>query len=163
MGGLYTPVSPQMAIDGYTDPYLAKMAARPAYMGGDATINPFLSIEQSAVSPPNNLVSLMTGETNFAQTRQYGLWLDEPVVFAQGSVYVDTKTVEPVTYNPWGADVNITGTNGMQFASDIESSYVPTVFVNDVYRPLSFSFLTENTNSFSNLMVFDYALNMTQL
>jgi hypothetical protein len=43
-------------------------------MGGEATINPFLSIEQNVVSPANNSVSLMTGETDFALTRQFGLW-----------------------------------------------------------------------------------------
>lgn len=45
LGGLFTKVTPKQAIEGYTDARLAMLQQTPVYMGGDATINPFLSID----------------------------------------------------------------------------------------------------------------------
>jgi len=55
-------------------------------------------------------------------------------------VYVDTKTVEPVTYNPWNATVAVSGTDGSQFSSNMMADYVPTVFFNSFFRPMNFSY-----------------------
>jgi hypothetical protein len=76
LGGLFTRITPKQAIEGYNSPFLEVLKNTPVYMGGDATINPFISIDNAITNPVNNSISMMTGQTNYTLTRQYGLWMD---------------------------------------------------------------------------------------
>jgi hypothetical protein len=56
-------------------------------MGGDQTINPFLSLNMPPNHPQNNAMSFFTGVDNYQLTRQMRYWLDNTNVRVASKVY----------------------------------------------------------------------------
>ena len=112
------------------------IASKPVYMGGDATVNPFIQID-SVYPPTSNPISFFTGESDYSLTRTYGLWNGMTNVMLPTMNYTSTLSVAPTFYNPWNADVPVIGTDGMQFSGAIDSSMGFEVFVNELSRPMA--------------------------
>ena len=135
----------------------------PIYMGGDQTINPFLSIDEPVTHPLNNPISFFTGESSYELTRTMGLWLGQENVRVQGLNQTSVKTTIEADYNPWAVEVPIIGTDGAQFQPDLDSGITLAAFVNDLSRPCAFSFTSENTNFYKSLTKLNYELQATQM
>ena len=124
LGGLFTFKTPRQFIEGFYDANLEALYNTPIYMGGDKTINPFLSLNMRTTNPQNNPISFFTGVDDFELTRQMGSWLDHSNVRVAGKAYNTTTTVVDDYFNPWVTDIAITGTDGIQFSPLLESSTV---------------------------------------
>lgn len=77
LGGLFSMTTPRTQIEGYVDPVLAKAQSTPVYLGGDATLNPWVSIDNNPVTKPMNAaVTFHTGAPDTPElTRHYYSWL----------------------------------------------------------------------------------------
>ena len=54
LGGWFVELTPKQLIEGYVDPVMEKMSKTPLYLGGDMTLNPWVSIDNyPATAPPN--------------------------------------------------------------------------------------------------------------
>jgi len=65
LSGVLTVRSPRELIEGYTDPLVAQLATMPIYMGGDATTDPVLALNNPPTHPPNNTVAFFTGVDDY--------------------------------------------------------------------------------------------------
>jgi hypothetical protein len=110
-------------------------------MGGDQTLNPFLSFNAPSTHPANNSISLMTGVDNYELTRTMGLWMDEPTIKVPGKVYETLTSVVDLNYNPWPIDIEIYGTDGIQFSPDTTVFDTIAAFVSDLSRTCYFTYL----------------------
>lgn len=166
LGGLFTKQTPRNYIEGFNDPALEVLKATPVYMGGDQTVDPFLSIDTPPTHPKDNQISFFTGVDSYELTRTMGLWLGESSVRVPGSDYSTLTTTTSVLNNPWSQDIPIAGTDGMQFSPDLSEDTTIAAFVNDLSRVCTFTYLDEDS-SYKGLdtMMFqlssDLMLNMT--
>jgi len=125
------------------------MTQFPIFMGGDKTINPFLSVDNNPVTKPANAaITMMTGENNSAETRQVVSWLNSMSVSIQSQVYDSLYSVIPSYFNPWSTDVSVTGTDGLQVAPDIDEEGAIKIFSSDLSRPISFLYTSESESTF---------------
>jgi len=125
------------------------MTQFPIFMGGDKTINPFLSVDNNPVTKPANAaITMMTGENNSAETRQVVSWLNSMSVSIQSQVYDSLYSVIPSYFNPWSTDVSVTGTDGLQVAPDIDEEGAIKIFSSDLSRPISFLYSSESESTF---------------
>lgn len=65
LSGVLTVRSPREVIEGYTDPLVAQLATMPIYMGGDATTDPVLALNNPPTHPTNNTVAFFTGVDDY--------------------------------------------------------------------------------------------------
>lgn len=76
LGGWFTKITPRTLIEGYDDPVLKKLSQTPLYLGGDMTVNPWISIDNNTPTKPMNApISLNTGESDDTLTKQTMSWL----------------------------------------------------------------------------------------
>jgi hypothetical protein len=76
LGGFFKLLTPRQVIEGYQDAVLIELQQRPVYMGGDLTVDPWVSIDNNPVSKPANAeVTFNTGTDNSTMTRQFEAWL----------------------------------------------------------------------------------------
>lgn len=113
-------------------------------MGGDATLNTWISIDPpNTRSPTNNAMSFLTGATDEDATRQYGLWNGQTFANVAGSEYTTTNGLNstyvtaPAAINPWNAKHYMQGTDGRQFAPDLKKGAIQ-VFDPSVSRTMAF-------------------------
>jgi hypothetical protein len=59
--------------------------------------------------------------------------------------------------------VPIVGTDGFQFSSSLTETYAPVVFVGSLSRPIAFNYTGMDSNSYSGLTLYNYAMESTQL
>jgi hypothetical protein len=82
-------------------------------MGGDQTMDPFLSLNAPPTHPANNSISFMTGVDNYELTRTFGLWIGENTIKVRGKAYETLTSVVDINYNPWPIEIEIYGTDGI--------------------------------------------------
>jgi hypothetical protein len=76
LGGFFTPLTPRQVIEGYYSPVLDAVSTTPVYMGGDITVNPWISADNmTPTKPANSMITFMTGTNDSCQTRQVASWL----------------------------------------------------------------------------------------
>jgi hypothetical protein len=121
-------------------------------MGGDMTVNTWISVDNnSSIKPQNANITMSTGADVFTQTAETRLWLDSSEVVVPCKVYSSLTTVTDTVRNPWAPSiVQVKGTNGMQFAPNMkaDSGTNILVFSADVSKPLFFSYASENDDTY---------------
>ena len=76
MGGLFIERTVKEYIEGYTDKILKKASGQTLEEGGDPTISPWMSINDSPTSPVNGTDCFFVGGEHHELTRQYCFWLN---------------------------------------------------------------------------------------
>jgi hypothetical protein len=82
-------------------------------MGGDQTMDPFLSLNAPPTHPANNSISFMTGVDNYELTRTVGLWIGDNTIKVPSKAYETLTSVVDINYNPWPIEIEIYGTDGI--------------------------------------------------
>lgn len=163
LGGIITKKTPNQMITGYTDPVLEKIRTKKVYLGGDATINSWIQIDPpNSRAPTGNVVSFLTGETEEESTRQYGLWNNQEWINVQGAEYVTTLTTQPAALNPWSSKHYLQGTDGRQFAPDLQKGPLE-VFDPTVSRFIAMEYQGEEAMEFEEQTVYNYKIQQNQL
>jgi hypothetical protein len=103
-------------IDGYYDEFLQAMNGIPAYLGGDQTVSPWVSIDNPSTKLLNTPVMFNTGVQDYTKTSQYEEWLDMPTITVPTTEYTSLTKVANSLLNPWKIVYPLEGTNGLQFA-----------------------------------------------
>lgn len=85
-------------------------------------------------------MSILTGEGDYSVTGQYGLWNGQPKATSIGYEYTSLRTTASYLYNPWPANVPVTGTNGLQFSPQLTSDQTLQVYFSLLSRPIVFSY-----------------------
>lgn len=97
-------------------------------MGGDKTYkqtNYTVSVDNMPTLLPNNPLSFYQGGAqNPVMTHVYFTNLNSTNVVVQSSYYNSTTTTAMTTVNPWAADVPLVGTDGSQFAPNLENNTI---------------------------------------
>lgn len=117
LGGLVTQRCPKELIEGYTDPVLDYYKNALIYYGGNAQINSMIQVDPMSSM---NMVSFFTGEEEDDYTRFYATWMDKTTIGMEGQMYTSTKTTETTWMNPWSEEINVTGTDALQFPPDLD-------------------------------------------
>jgi hypothetical protein len=72
LGGLYIPLTPRQAIEGYNCPLLTAWAAQPLYKLGDMTLDPWISIDNAKYAQKTgSQVVLNSGASDYKMTAMY--------------------------------------------------------------------------------------------
>ena len=72
LGGLYIPLTPRQAIEGYYCPLLTAWAAQPLYKLGDMTLDPWISIDNAKYAQKTgSQVVLNSGASDYKMTAMY--------------------------------------------------------------------------------------------
>lgn len=77
LNGFLQRRTPREMLEGYSSPLLETVGATQIVKGGDATVNPFLSINNLQARPSDNQIALNTGQSSYADTRTYQKWLGQ--------------------------------------------------------------------------------------
>lgn len=140
MGGLFVERTVKEYIEGYTDKILLKASGQTLEEGGDPTVNPQISINDSPTSPVNGTSCFFVGGEHHQLTRQYCFWLNEKNMRMQLPQITGLRTHQKKMVNPWNEDVPIQGTDGGQFNPLLEKSDQVYLFVSDIMMPVKFNF-----------------------
>lgn len=113
----------------------------------------------------SNDIAFFTGQTDDTYTRSFALYNDEDEVTVPVIEYNTTKTTEMGYDGPWDDDVDLVGTDGLQFEPGLEDDDVLTVFFPELSRAVQFEFVseTEDIPQNENLDSFTYKIKMGQL
>ena len=66
LGGFFAKLTPRQVIEGYYDDVLTQYSATPVYMGGDPSVDPWISTDNvSATKPANIPVQFNTGTSDY--------------------------------------------------------------------------------------------------
>ena len=74
-----------------------------------------------------------------------GLWLGEENLRVPAKDYTTLTTTTDVKFNPWSQDLPIAGTDGMQFAPELDSNNNIYAFVSDVSRICIFNYANDSS------------------
>ena len=143
MGGLFIERTVKEYIEGFTDKILQKASKQTLEEGGDPTISPWMSINDSPTSPVNGTDCFFVGGEKYALTRQYCFWLNNRYMRMQLPQLTGLRSYETKMVNPWKVDVPIQGTDGGQFKPLLEKEDTVYLFVSDIMMPVKFNFNKE--------------------
>lgn len=143
MGGLFVERTVKEYIEGYTDKILKKASGQTLEEGGDPTISPWMSINDSPTSPVNGTDCFFVGGEHHELTRQYCFWLNNKYMRMKLPQITGLRTHETEMVNPWNGDVPIQGTDGGQFNPLLEQNNDVYLFVSDIMMPVRFNFNSE--------------------
>lgn len=103
---------------------LWKVSMTPVYLGGDAEVNPWISLDyDTPTKPANALIEMETGVEDYEDVRQIKEWLGKDEIVNQILRYKTLLTVKTKKVNPWSSidvEVEVGGTDGLQFEPQYE-------------------------------------------
>ncbi len=70
-------------------------------MGGDQTTDPFMAINDSPTTPPNNTMGFFTGTDDFMFTRRMALWLNQEYISIYRKDYDSISQLSDRYVEPW--------------------------------------------------------------
>jgi len=147
LGGLFVEKTVQEYIEGYTDKILKKASMETFEEGGDPTINPVISINDSPTSPVNGTDSFFVGSDKHSLTREYGFWLNNRYLKVQMPQIKGLRSWNNDMVNPWKTNVPMRGTDAGQFQPLMDNHEDIWLFISDIMMPLKFVYDKDTTVS----------------
>ena len=138
LGGLFVEKTVKEYIEGYNDKGLLEASMMQLEEGGDPTISPWMSINDSPTNPINSTDCFFVGDDKHGLTRSYGLWLNNRYVRMQGPQIKGIREYETGLFNPWAEDVAVRGTDGGQFDPLRDKKDDVYLFISDIMMPVKF-------------------------
>ena len=137
-------------MEGYDDPFIMGVRAKPIWEGGDFTNGPKLSINSPPTAIPNNPVIFFTGNEDHLFTRRYAQWYGKPYVNTYRNHY---KTIwnemEYLNEQPWVSPQLLYGTDGVQFHPDLQEGEQVNLYVDNLCRVGSFIYNGKDTDTYN--------------
>ena len=143
MGGLFIEKTVKEYIEGYNDKVLTSAKMQTLEEGGDPTINPWMSINDSPTNPVNSSDCFFVGDDKHTFTRSYGFWMNNRFVRMSGVNIKGLRSWENQLFNPWRENIPIRGTDGGQFNPLMSRSDEIWMFVSDIMMPLKFNYVRD--------------------
>lgn len=111
--------TPRQVIEGYTSSFLTMMANMPIYELGDATLDPWISLDTATYTMKNNQqVKLNSGENDYTKTAMYesiGSCASCNMIMVPCKQFLTLTTTENTYCNPYSVSYPVGGTSGNQF------------------------------------------------
>lgn len=141
MGGLFIEKKVKDYIEGYEDKIIKLASMSTIEQGGDPSLIPIMSINNSPTSPVNSTDCFFVGDDVPSIARQYCLWLNNKNIVVPGTKYKGVRSWEPTYVSPWKEDVPLKGTDGGQFQPLMKPHETIYLFSTDVMMPLKFDYV----------------------
>ena len=150
MSGLVKQRTPRELIEGYNDTMIESLHEVPLYEGGDATAQAYYSLSNPPQRPANSSVAFFTGQNDYKMTRQYATWQNTTNIMLNGTYYTSISQTADHQYSPWGKEVPLGGTDGLQFSPDLKRSDSISTYISDLARNTQFDY-SHTDDSYSHL------------
>lgn len=146
--------TPRQVIEGYTSSFLTMMASEPIYELGDATLDPWISLDTATYTMKNNQqVKLNSGENDYTQTAMYqsiGSCASCNMIMVPCKQFLTLTTTENTYCNPYSVSYPVGGTSGNQFQplllnADTQTLAVPTISIQALEQGRMLNFTATST------------------
>jgi hypothetical protein len=154
--GLFQYKTPRQYMEGFNDTLILQMSAAPVYMGGDATNPAFMTTNAPPTIMRTQNLSYFSGDDDYMSTRRIAKWNNDSFVTVLRKDYDDIATVSSQFINPWDTQINLDGTDGMQFHPLVEETETLSAFTNEISRHGYFDFKTSNTDDYDGLTLMTF-------
>jgi CD36 family len=158
LNGIFQSRTPREYIDGFYDPLVYQIAQTPVYAGGDQTNDPFMAINMSPTSPPNNTIVFFTGTDDFLYTRRMARWLDLDYISILKRDYDSLSTLSDRNVEPWDGRVFLDGTDGATFHADLSPDDRIGAMVPDFARIAYFTYESSDKETYKGLELMKFEI-----
>ena len=127
------------------------MSQNAVYNNGDHTNDPILGINRSPAYPANNKIMMFTGTDDSQFTRRMARWLERDFISMKRRDYKTPSTLGDSYLEPWGSRVFLDGSDGILFATNVQTDKKLTVMVPDFARMAQFSYINSDWDKYKGL------------